>query len=279
MSQKSYDNSATLYLIPTPIGNMDDITLRAIKILTMVEAVFSEDTRVTAQLLNHHNIKKKLIANHQHNEPANKEKLLNYLKEGFSIGLVTDRGTPLVSDPGSFLVSVAIDNGYNVVCLPGATALIPALAVSGIKTMPFLFYGFLDSKTSHRKKELLSLKDEQHTIILYEAPHRLKKTLADMLEIMGERHIAISREISKKFEEVYRGTISDVIIEIGEPRGEIVIVVDGNHPTDMGDISIEETVNIYIKQGYSIMDAIKKTAKDREITKNEVYDVYHKIKR
>lgn len=277
MSQISYNNTPTLYLIPTPIGNLDDITLRAIHVLKEVEVVFSEDTRVTALLLNHLNIKKKLISNHEYNERKNKDKLLEYLKNGYSVGLVSDRGTPVISDPGYELAQVAIENNYNVVSLPGATALIPALTVSGIEPMPFLYYGFLNSKESKRKKELENLKNIKYTMIFYEAPHRITKTLEEMLEILGNRKISISREITKKFEEVYRGTIQDVIEETKEIKGEIVIVVSGNkEEISYDDLSIEDHVNLYIKNGLNSKEAIKKVAEDRNIKKSEVYNIYHR---
>ena len=277
MSQISYNNTPTLYLIPTPIGNLDDITLRAIHVLKEVEVVFSEDTRVTALLLNHLNIKKKLISNHEYNERENKDKLLEYLKNGYSVGLVSDRGTPVISDPGYELTQVTIENNYNVVSLPGATALIPALTVSGIEPMPFLYYGFLNSKESKRKKELENLKNIKYTMIFYEAPHRITKTLEEMLEILGNRKISISREITKKFEEVYRGTIQDVIEETKEIKGEIVIVVSGNkEEISYDDLSIEDHVNLYIKNGLNSKEAIKKVAEDRNIKKSEVYNIYHR---
>ena len=277
MSQISYNNTPTLYLIPTPIGNLDDITLRTIHVLKEVEVVFSEDTRVTALLLNHLNIKKKLISNHEYNERENKDKLLEYLKNGYSVGLVSDRGTPVISDPGYELAQVAIENNYNVVSLPGATALIPALTVSGIEPMPFLYYGFLNSKESKRKKELENLKNIKYTMIFYEAPHRITKTLEEMLEIFGNRKISISREITKKFEEVYRGTIQDVIEETKEIKGEIVIVVSGNkEEISYDDLSIEDHVNLYIKNGLNSKEAIKKVAEDRNIKKSEVYNIYHR---
>ena len=277
MSQISYNNTPTLYLIPTPIGNLDDITLRAIHVLKEVEVVFSEDTRVTALLLNHLNIKKKLISNHEYNERENKDKLLEYLKNGYSVGLVSDRGTPVISDPGYELAQVAIENNYNVVSLPGATALIPALTVSGIEPMPFLYYGFLNSKESKRKKELENLKNIKYTMIFYEAPHRINKTLEEMLKILGNRKISISREITKKFEEVYRGTIQEVIEETKEIKGEIVIVVSGNkEEISYDDLSIEDHVNLYIKNGLNSKEAIKKVAEDRNIKKSEVYNIYHR---
>ena len=161
MSQKSYNNTPTLYLIPTPIGNMEDITIRAVNTLKMVDVVFCEDTRVTGQLLKYFDISKKLISSHEHNEEKNKEKLLSYLEAGFNIGLVSDRGTPIISDPGFELAKYTIEKGYNVVSLPGATALIPALTSSGINPMPFYYYGFLNSKDSARRKELEFIKNER----------------------------------------------------------------------------------------------------------------------
>ncbi len=279
MSQKSYDNSPTLYLIPTPIGNMDDITLRTIKILQFVDVIFSEDTRVTGQLLKNLNIKKPLIANHEHNERQNSEKLIQFLKEGKNVGLASDRGTPIISDPGYALSKIAIEAGYNVVSLPGATALIPALTSSGIEPNPFLFYGFLSSKESKRKKELENLKDFPYTLIFYEAPHRIKDTLQNISHIFGERNISISREITKKFEEVYRGTISEVLLEIEDAKGEMVLVVTGNHDEKNYDsLSIIDHVNIYLTQGYNTKEAIKKVAKDRNVKTSEVYNEYHGIK-
>lgn len=277
MSQISYNNTPTLYLIPTPIGNLDDITLRAIKTLNEVEVIFSEDTRVTSLLLNHLNIKKKLISSHEYNEQYNEEKLLEYLKNGYSVGVVSDRGTPVISDPGYFLAETAIKNNYNVVSLPGATALIPALTSSGIEPMPFLYYGFLNSKDSKRKKELENLKNNKYTMIFYEAPHRINKTLIDMLEVFGNRQISISREITKKFEEIYRGTIKEVMEETKEIKGEIVIVVSGNkEEVVFDDISIIEHVNMYIKNGMNSKEAIKKTAEDRNMKKSDIYNEYHR---
>ena len=203
MSQKSYNNTPTLYLIPTPIGNMDDITVRALNILKEVELVLSEDTRVTGLLLNHFGIKKRLVANHEHNEEKNRQLVKKLLEEGKNIGLVSDRGTPVISDPGFEIAKYVIELGYNVVGLPGATALIPALISSGINPMPFTFYGFLNSKESKRKKELEQLKNVKHTLIFYEAPHRIVDMVNNMKEIFGDRNISISREISKKYEEIY----------------------------------------------------------------------------
>lgn len=276
MSQKSYDETPSLYLIPTPIGNFDDITLRAIKILQELEILFCEDTRITRQLLDHHHIKCKLIANHLYNEKNNHEKILSYLNEGKNVGLVSDRGTPIISDPGWELTKIVIENGYNVISLPGATALIPALTSSGIDATSFMFYGFLDAKESKRKKQLESLINYPVTLIFYEAPHRLNKTLNDMLEILGNRDICIAREITKKFEEIYRGKISDLIKETENVKGEIVIVVKGNkNKFDYSKISILEHINLYVLDGLEIKEAIKKVAKDRGVAKDVIYKKYH----
>lgn len=279
MSQKSYNNTPTLYLIPTPIGNMEDITIRTINILKTVDVIFSEDTRETGQLLKMLEIKKPLVANHEYNEKENAQKILKYLKEGKNIGLVSDRGTPIISDPGYYLSTIAIENGYNVVSLPGATALIPALTSSGIEPSPFLFYGFLNNKSGKRKKELEQLKELPYTIIFYEAPHRVVDSLTDILTIFGSRRISISREITKKFEEIYRGNVEDIIEEIKEAKGEMVIVVSGNHDKkDFTSLTIASHVNIYLTQGFSTKEAIKKVAQDRSMKTNEVYQVYHQTK-
>lgn len=281
MSQKSYDNSPTLYLIPTPIGNMEDITIRALNILKEVEVIFCEDTRVTMNLLNYFDIKKKLISSHNFNEANNKNKLLDYLKNGYNVGLVSDRGTPIISDPGYELAKCAIEEGFNVVSLPGATALIPALTSSGISPMPFYYYGFLNSKDSQRRKELENLKNIKATLIIYEAPHRINKTLKDLGNILGNnRKISISREISKKYEEIYRGTIQELIDENNEYKGELVIVIEGNtEEVKFENLTIKEHVDFYINDGYSVMDAIKLTTKDRGLKKSEVYDQYHSLEK
>ena len=276
MVQNSYDDSATLYLISTPIGNLDDITYRSVKILEEVSAIFSEDTRVTLNLINYLGIKKKLISLHEHNEDIAKEKVLEYLKRGESVALVTDRGTPIISDPGFKTSEYIIKNGYNVVALPGATAFVPALITSGIAPQPFLFYGFLNSNDNKRKKELEELSDNKCTMIFYEAPHRIMKTLDLMLEVFGDINISISREITKKFESIYRGKISEVKSIIPE-KGEFVIIVEGSSDNNI-DVSLNlvEAVNLYIKAGISVMDAIKRVAKERGIPKGEVYKEYHK---
>lgn len=281
MSQKSYDNSPTLYLIPTPIGNMEDITLRAIKILNLVDIIFCEDTRVTGQLLKYYNINKKMISSHNFNEYKNKDKLLSYLNNGLNIGLVSDRGTPIISDPGYELAKYAIENGFNVVSLPGSTALIPALTSSGIRPMPFYYHGFLNNKDSLRKKEIENLKNIEATLIIYEAPHRIKKTLTDLGNILGNnRKISISREITKKYEEIYRGTIKELLEQDNEYKGELVIVIEGNKETlEYKNLTINEHVELYMSDGISVMEAIKIVAKERGMKKSEIYDLYHNIEK
>ena len=215
------------------------------------------------------------------NEANNKNKLLEYLKSGYNVGLVSDRGTPIISDPGYELAKFAIEEGYNVVSLPGATALIPALTSSGISPMPFYYYGFLNSKDSQRRKELENLKNIKATLIIYEAPHRINKTLKDLGNILGNnRKISISREISKKYEEIYRGTIQELIEENNEYKGELVIVIEGNtEEVKFENLTIKEHVDFYINDGYSVMDAIKLTTKDRGLKKSEVYDQYHSLEK
>jgi len=277
MSQKSYDEQAALYLIPTPVGNMDDITLRAIKTIENVDILLTEDTRVTGLLLNHLGIKKRMIVNNDHNEEKNKEIVIKYLEEGKNVGLVSDRGTPIISDPGFNISKIMIDAGYKVIGLPGATALIPALIMSGLNPLPFMFVGFLNSKESKRKKELDDLKNIKATLLFYEAPHRIIKTLCNIQEVFGDRNISISREISKRYEEVYRGKISEIIPLMVDVKGEMVVVVEGNNSiSSFDDINIADQINMLIDDGISVMDAIKQVAKKRNLPKSEVYNMYHK---
>ena len=278
MIQKSYDGSPTLYIVPTPIGNLEDITIRALNILKEVDVIFAEDTRTTKQLLNHFDINKKLISSHLYNENQNEDKEINYLKDGKDIAVVSDRGTPVISDPGYILVKHAIENGYNVVCLPGPTALVPAIVMSGLSGGPFTFYGFLNSKESKRKKELENLKSNSYPIIFYEAPHRLLKTLNNIYEIFGNRNIAIVREISKKYEEVIRGTVENLLKTVENLKGEIVIVVEGNQEKEsFNNLSIKEHVSLYIEDGLTTNEAIKKVAKERNVPKSKIYNEYHNL--
>ena len=278
MSQKSFDNSPSVYLIPTPIGNIDDLTNRSVEMLNFVDIIFSEDTRVTRELLSKIGIKKKLISSNDHNEESTKYEAIKYLEEGKNIAIVTDRGTPIISDPGYKIVEECIKKGYNVIPLPGANALIPALISSGINPSPFMFYGFLNSKKSKREKELFFLKDYPFTIIFYEAPHRILDMLDSLKEVFGDRIISVSRELTKLHEEIYRGCISSVIEEISskEIRGEFVVVVSGKEIScNYNELTIEEHINIYLDAGKDLKEAMKLVAKDRNKSKSEIYKEYH----
>lgn len=279
MNQKSYDDSASLYLIPTPIGNLDDITVRALKTLESVDFVLCEDTRETGKLLSKYDIKKRLVSCHEFNEDKIRSYVVDELRNGLNIGLVTDQGTPIISDPGYIVAKEVIKAGFNVISLPGATAFVPALTTAGIDPSPFMFYGFLNSKESKKKKELEALAKFKYTMIFYEAPHRLKDTLKTMLDVFGNRFISISREISKIHEEILRDRISNLIDVADSLKGEFVLVVEGNHDTvDYSHMSIVEHVMLYVEDGMSEKDAIKLVAKERDIAKSIVYSEYHSSK-
>lgn len=276
MIQKSYENKKSiLYLVPTPIGNLQDITFRAVEVLKNVDVIFAEDTRVTQQLLNSLSIKNHILACHKFNESKMSKVALQYLENGKNIALVTDRGTPLISDPGSLVVSEVIKNNYNVVALPGASAFLPALNMSDISSERFLFYGFLNSKESQARKELEMLNDINFTIILYEAPHRLYKTLQNILKIMGNRKISISREITKKYEEVFRGSVQDAITIYKVIKGEIVIIIESsNKEKEINyDFLLDEVDNL-IRLGVKPTDAIKEVSKNNEVNKNVLYKLF-----
>lgn len=276
MKQNSYnsDIKGKLYLIPTPIGNLDDITLRALNTLKEVDIVFAEDTRETFNLLKYYNINKKIESCHKYSEMKNKEKILKILKEGKTIGFVSDRGTPLISDPGNFVVNEVIKENIPVIALPGATALIPALNMSGLDNERFLFYGFLNNKKNAAKKELNKLKDVEYTMIFYESPRRLKTTLELMLEAFGNRKLSIVREISKLHEEIIRDSIENVTKIIDDIKGEIVIVVEKKKNNKLETISTNyiELVKEMQEEGYSKKDAIKEVSLKYNISKNKLYE-------
>ena len=279
MIQKSYNNTASLYLIPTPIGNLEDITIRSLNTLKFVDVILSEDTRNTGILLNNYDIHKKLVSCHEYNEDKMIDSVISLLMEGKNIGLVTDQGTPIISDPGFVIARGVIDAGFNVISLPGATAFVPALTVSGIAPSPFLFYGFLNSKNSKQRQELVSLKNYPFTIIIYESVHRLKETLNNMLDILGDRKIAICRELSKIHEEIARDNISNLLPLVDSMKGEFVIVIEGNTEiTDYSNLDVVEHVKIYLDDGVSEKEAIKIVAKERNVPKSIVYNEYHSRK-
>ncbi|GFN35722.1 16S rRNA (cytidine(1402)-2'-O)-methyltransferase [Tepidimicrobium xylanilyticum] len=265
-----------LYICPTPIGNLEDITLRTLRILKEVDLIAAEDTRRTIKLLNHYNIKKSLISYHEHNKEARGQLLIEKLNEGMSIGFVTDAGMPGISDPGEDLIRLCIEEDIKVIVLPGPTASITALVNSGLPTGKFVFEGFFPSKRKERIKELERLKGEKRTMIIYEAPHRLLSLLKDIYEVLGDRRIAISRELTKIYEETFRGCVSEGIkkFEFQEPKGEFVLILEGAKIEEgdlFSDISIKEHIELYIKEGLTKKEAIKKVAEIRGIPKNLVY--------
>lgn len=279
MIQHSYDDSASLYLIPTPIGNLDDITVRALNTLKQVDVLLCEDTRDTGLLLKKYDIKQTLLSCHEYNEDKIVGKVIDYLGKGKNVGLVTDQGSPIISDPGYIISRAVINAGYNVISLPGATAFVPALSMSGIEPSPFLFYGFLSAKDNKQKGELKSLKDLKYTLIFYESVHRMEKTLKNMLEVLGDRNIAICREISKIHEEVCRDKISNILQFVSQMKGEFVIIVEGNkEKVDYNSLDVIEHVKLYTEDGISEKDAIKLVAKERNVAKSVIYNEYHNRK-
>lgn len=279
MIQKSYDKEiSNCYIVPTPIGNMKDMTYRSVEVLKQVDAVFAEDTRVTGVLLNSLDIKKKIYQSQKFNEAKASGVAVKLLKEGKNIAVVTDRGTPLISDPGNVLVSEVIKNGFNVIALPGACAFVPALNMSNINQEKFLFYGFLSSKEGQAIHELEKLKSINFTIVLYEAPHRLYKTLQNIEKILGNIQISISREITKLHEEVFRGSVSEALEIYKEVKGEIVIVIDNNKNEVDYDASFKEVMDL-IKLGVKPNDAVKYVSKKNEVSRNILYSMYEEGKK
>ena len=275
MNQKSYETSpyGKLYLIPTPIGNIKDITLRALDTLREVDVIYAEDTRETISLLKKYDIKKPVESCHKYTEMMHKNKIIDLLVSGKNIGYVTDRGTPLISDPGNVIVDACIDSNITVIALPGANALLPAINMSGLSNEKFLFYGFLNSKSSIAKKELLDIKNIKQTLIFYESPYRIKNTLILMEKVLGNRKAAIVREISKLYEEVIRDSISNLINLVDNIKGEIVLVVDGNHEEVKEEVDYQELVNNLIKKGYTKRDAILEISDKYNVSKNKIYNM------
>lgn len=279
MMQNSYDDSPTLYLVPTPIGNFSDMTLRAIDILKSVNYILCEDTRTSSILLKHFDINKPLISCHEFNEDKIKEKVLNLLRDGNNLALITDQGSPVINDPGYVVSKFVIQNGFNVVGLPGATAFVPALMMSGLNPNRFLYYGFLNVHHKKRVEELNFLKNLPYTIIFYEAPHRVLDMLKDLFDVFGDRNISIAREISKVHEEIVRDSLSNILNNLPNIKGEYVIIVDGNYDTvDFSSLSIYDHVKLYLTD-LSEMDAIKKVAKERNLPKSVVYKEYMEVKK
>ena len=275
--EKNKVEEGTLYLVATPIGNLDDISARALKVLAEVDYIAAEDTRNSFKLLSHYGITTPMISYHEHNKYERGTQIVKRLREGNSYALITDAGMPGISDPGEELVKMCADEGIPVSVIPGASAGISALVCSGLPTGKFVFEGFLTGNRNSHLKRLNSLKDEKRTIIFYEAPHRLRSTLQEMEEVFGDRDISVCRELTKKNEEIIRTTLMQIneYYKEKEPRGEYVLVVRGvDFTTDelfWKDMSLEEHLNYYLDSGYEKMDAIKKIASDRGVGKNVIY--------
>ena len=261
--QKSFiNNQPTLYLVATPIGNLEDMTFRAVKILSEVDHIYCEDTRVSGKLISHFNIEHGSLRNyHDHNKEMKSKEIIALLQNHKNIALISDAGYPLISDPGYYLIREVIKEGYNVVNIPGASALLNALVVSGIK----------------KEKELESLKEYKETLIFYESPHRIQKTMSSILKVMGERNVVVARELTKKYEEILRGTTSSMQ-DIPDIKGEMVIILEGNNEVYTPTLSIEEELEQFMNEGLTSKEAIKKVAKLRNLPKNDVYQTYHQNK-
>jgi 16S rRNA (cytidine1402-2'-O)-methyltransferase len=276
-------SSGILYIVSTPIGNLEDITLRALRVLKEVDLIIAEDTRRTRHLLSHYGIHKPLLSYHEHNRRMREESLLEELRAGKTIALVTDAGTPGISDPGEHLVRRVVQESILLVPIPGPSALVAALSVSGLPTESFLFYGFLPAKTSARQKFLLSLKDRPETLIFYESPKRLRSFLEDAFRILAERQVMVAREMTKVYEEVYRGTISEVLKELGEEeiKGEVTIVLEGSTlSARIEGPAIEEALELYYREmGLSMKEAINRVADELGVSKRDVYRESLQVKR
>ncbi len=278
--------SGILYICGTPIGNLEDISLRALRILKEVDLIAAEDTRHTLKLLNFYEISTTLTSYHQHNIKEKGNELIQLLKKGKKIALVTDAGMPAISDPGEDIVRLCHENNITVTCVPSATAVTSALALSGLNTKKFIFEGFLPQNKKDRKEILNCYKNEHKTVVFYEAPHHLKKTLNEIFEVLGNRQIAVVREITKKYEEVLRFTLEEAISYYNEtkPKGEYVIVMEGLSleqiktikENEFQDISIDEHLSIYINRGLDNKSAMKAVAKDRGVSKSVIYSYLNK---
>ena len=277
--QQSFQNQRpTLYLVPTPIGNLNEFSPRAIEILKSVDIIAAEDTRTSSNLLNKFDIHTRLIAHHNFNEKESTKGIIELLNQGKNIAVISDAGYPLISDPGYFLVQACIENQINVVPLSGPSAGLNALVASGLTATRYLFYGFLNSNLNEAKKELLSLENYPFTLIFYVSPHKVSKTVALVAEILGNRKACLARELTKKYEEFIRGDLKEILTITETIKGEMVLIVDGKKEAkpavDMYQINLE--INQLIIEGMSTKQAIANTAKKYELSKNELYNEYHK---
>ena len=271
--------SGKLYIVATPIGNLEDITLRAIRILKEVDLIAAEDTRHTLKLLNHLEISKPLISYHRHNEEEKSDLLINKLKDGNSIALVSDAGTPGICDPGEEIIKKCIEENIEIIPIPGACALINALICSGLDTKEFLFLGFLPLNKKLRKRKLEEIKNSEKTIILYEAPHKMKNTLTDLKGILEDRRVVLAREITKIHEQFIRESIDSLIEKVEELKGEMILIIEGKKQEESKDqelnsLTLEEHYTFYEKLGMDKKEIIKQIAKDRNVSKNEIYKYF-----
>lgn len=271
--------AGNLYLVATPIGNLEDITLRAINTLKEVDLIAAEDTRHTMKLLNHLKIKKTLISYYKETEKIKSDILIEKIINGKNIALVSDAGTPAISDPGEEIIKKAIENNINIIPIPGACAFVNALICSGFSTKEFIFIGFLSKNAKDKKKKLEELKNENKTIIFYESPHKIKSTLENILEILGNRKIVLARELTKIHEEFIRGRILDILEKEQELRGEFVIIVEGTEKKEeekefLNSLTLEEHYKYYLNKNLDKKEIIKKIAKDRKKNKNEIYQYF-----
>ena len=265
-----------LYIVATPIGNLEDITLRALRVLKEVDLIAAEDTRQTLKLLNHYEINKPLISYHRHNEETKSEILIEKLRNGENIALVSDAGTPGICDPGEEVIKKAIEDNIEVIPIPGACAMINALIVSGISTKEFEFLGFLPLNKKLRRQKLKEIENSSKTIIIYEAPHKMKTTLGDLKEILKDRKIVLARELTKIHEEFIRKSIDELLSEIDTIKGEIILIIEGNkidteECKNFDEISLEDHYKLYEEKGLNKKEIIKQIAKDRNVNKNEIY--------
>ena len=277
--QKSFENEKpTLYLVPTPIGNLNEMTPRAIDVLNSVDVIACEDTRNSGQLLKHFGISKRLIAYQNFNEASSTKGIINLLSQGNNIALISDAGYPLINDPGQRVVSEVTALGYNVVPISGCSAFLNALVASGLIAQPFIFIGFLPPSTHDCVKKLRLYQSYPMTLIMYEAPHRIEKMLQSCLDVLGDRHICIARELTKVHEEFISGTFSEILPIASELKGEMVVVIEGNQDDYEKDIDMGQILNMVntsIESGMSTSAAIKEVAKQTGISKNQIYDLVH----
>ena len=270
-----------LYLVATPIGNLEDITIRALNILRNVDIIAAEDTRHTLGLLNHFDISKPLISYYKQTEKVKSGVLISKLLDGKNVAVVSDAGTPGISDPGEEIVKQAIENNIKIVSIPGACAFVNAIIASGMSTREFEFIGFLSANKKEKEDKLEQIKYDTRTLIFYEAPHKLKSTIESMIKVLGDRKVVLARELTKVHEEYIRGNLSTILEQMVEIKGEFVVIIEGNSVSkkdfeinQLNEKTLEEHYNYYEEKGFEKKDIIKKIAKDRNTNKNEIYQYF-----